>query len=91
MQARSLHLAGQTRTALDCLRESLCYAEPEGYTRKYLDEGPVMAELLQALAKTRIDRQQTDNIQRLLAAFADEPHRSLLPAQPDLVTELVER
>jgi LuxR family maltose regulon positive regulatory protein len=87
LQARSLHQAGQTRKALVILRESLSYAEPEGYTRKYLDEGPVMAELLQALAKTRLDSQQSACTQRLLAAFASEPRRPLPSAQPELDRE----
>jgi LuxR family maltose regulon positive regulatory protein len=60
-------LAGQARgdlpAALTSLRRALSLAEPEGYVRTFVDEGPAMAALLRAVARPG------NYAQRLLAAF----------------------
>jgi LuxR family maltose regulon positive regulatory protein len=58
IEALALHalvLDGQLERprALAALRASLALAEPEGYIRLYLDEGPAMAALLAALPTSR--------------------------------------
>ena len=40
------HALGDMQTALDFLSRALTLAEPEGYVRLFVDEGPPMAELL---------------------------------------------
>lgn len=44
---------GQTKAALLQLEKALQLAEPEGYIRSFIDEGPIMAELLAAYMKER--------------------------------------
>jgi LuxR family maltose regulon positive regulatory protein len=46
LQALSLEAAGQAFEALECLERALAAAEPEGFVRVFLDEGPPMARLL---------------------------------------------
>ena len=40
--------------ALAALEEALTLAEPEGYVRIFIDEGPPMASLLTAAATARV-------------------------------------
>ncbi|MEP7192821.1 MAG: LuxR C-terminal-related transcriptional regulator [Actinomycetota bacterium] len=69
-------LAHQARddipAALASLRRALTWAEPEGYVRVFLDEGPPMAALLRAVA--RVAQGESNGIaqnyvRRLLGAF----------------------
>ena len=46
LQALALHARGQNEDAVSTLAEALALAEPEGYVRTFVDEGPGMAELL---------------------------------------------
>ena len=46
LQALALHAKGQREEAASTLAEALALAEPEGYVRTFVDEGPEMAELL---------------------------------------------
>ena len=55
--------------ALAPMGRSLALAEPQGYLRTYLDEGPPMAHLLYLAAERGI---APDYVGRLLAAFAAE-------------------
>jgi LuxR family transcriptional regulator, maltose regulon positive regulatory protein len=57
---------GDITAALTSLRRALTLAEPEGYVRIFVDEGPQMASLLRALAK---DGDAGSYARRLLAAF----------------------
>jgi LuxR family transcriptional regulator, maltose regulon positive regulatory protein len=62
------------RAALVPLERALTLAEPEGYVRVFVDEGPRMAALLQAAAKRGI---APGYVQRLLThsgAATREPH-----------------
>ncbi len=51
LQALAHHAQGDIPRALDPLERALALAEPEGYVRIFLDEGPPMAELLREAAK----------------------------------------
>ncbi|ULO05931.1 hypothetical protein H1230_23170 [Paenibacillus sp. 19GGS1-52] len=51
LQSITLQRSGQTEAALHQLEKVLHLAEPEGYIRSFLDEGPVMAELLSVYGK----------------------------------------
>lgn len=48
LEALAADAAGDRPAALDLLTEALSVAEPEGYVRIFLDEGPAMVRLLEA-------------------------------------------
>jgi LuxR family maltose regulon positive regulatory protein len=58
--------AGDHRTALIVLEQALIKAEPEGYIRRFVDEGPEMARLLYAALERGV---MPNYAGRLLAAF----------------------
>jgi LuxR family maltose regulon positive regulatory protein len=75
-QALAQQLRGDTAKALTSLMAALDLAEPEGYVRTFLDEGPPMAALLAA-----VDRQESSAYaRRLLAALGATPDNQ--PAHP---------
>jgi LuxR family maltose regulon positive regulatory protein len=47
LQALTFEAQGDVDRALSALEQALCLAEPEGYIRTFVDEGPSMALLLQ--------------------------------------------
>ncbi|MGE5224830.1 MAG: BTAD domain-containing putative transcriptional regulator [Omnitrophica WOR_2 bacterium] len=68
LQAIALHGLGCHDEALQTLGKSLALAQPEGYVRIYLDEGPRMADLLQEgkLQGLWQDRSLSEYVDRLL-------------------------
>ena len=70
MQALAHEQRGDLPAALESLEAALRLAEPEGYVRTFVDEGPAMATLLEAVAD-RTDSPQY--VRRLLAAFTTTP------------------
>ncbi len=76
-------LAG-ARTALD---RAMALAEPEGYVRVFVDEGPPMVALLKMAAK---DRKATSYVRRLLEASTVSGSGEVLAAEP-LIEALSER
>ncbi|MGZ4453780.1 MAG: LuxR C-terminal-related transcriptional regulator [Nocardioides sp.] len=72
--------------ALASLELALTRAEPEGYVRLFLDEGPAMAALLRAAAEQGVAR---DHARRVLAG-GSTTDRSL-PRQPGLVDPMSSR
>jgi LuxR family maltose regulon positive regulatory protein len=85
-----LSLAHQARgdlaAALAPLSRALALAEPEGYVRVFVDEGPAMAALLEAVAKQRT---APGNVRHLLAAFGKAEGRA--PVRQVLSEPLSER
>ena len=69
LQALAHHAGGDTPAALLPLERALTLAEPEGYVRTFVDEGPPMSELLREAAGHGILRDYTG---RLLTAFEAE-------------------
>jgi LuxR family maltose regulon positive regulatory protein len=53
LQALTHHAAGEVPAGLAALERALTLAEPEGYVRTFLGEGPPMASLLRTCAKQR--------------------------------------
>jgi LuxR family maltose regulon positive regulatory protein len=53
MKSVTLQRLGQTEAALLQLETALHLAEPEGYIRSFVDEGPLMAEMLTAYLKAQ--------------------------------------
>ncbi len=92
LQALAYHAQGDLPAALLSLQHALALAEPEGYIRMFVDEGPPMAQLLLEAASRGI---MPDYTGKLLAAFEAEKRRSedkspLPPTQP-LIEPLSQR
>jgi len=69
LQALILQAQGASDQAQEVLGKSLALAQPEGFVRAFVDEGPPMALLLRQAALRGIG---SDYIDRLLVAFAGE-------------------
>jgi LuxR family maltose regulon positive regulatory protein len=69
LRAQLLSVQGNIDACLADLRQAVELAEPEGYTRVFLDEGPAIAALLRRLLKSdsRRNDRQVDFIRQLLA------------------------
>jgi LuxR family maltose regulon positive regulatory protein len=93
LQALARQALGETDAALRHLERALSLAEPEGFVRLFLDEGPPVVELLRQIA----GRSSPEGIyaRRLLAAFAGAPdvvvQSAHAPAHPPQVEPLSER
>ena len=73
--ALARQMQGDIPGALGPLERALALAEPEGYVRIFLDEGPPMADLLESVAK----RGATSNyVRQLLTAFGKAEDRPLV-------------
>lgn len=68
--AVAFYLQGETDLALQRLSRALALAEPEQFTRLFLDKGRPMAQLLSEAATRGL---QPEAVGRLLAAFDAEP------------------
>ncbi|MCB0084360.1 MAG: hypothetical protein KDE47_25645, partial [Caldilineaceae bacterium] len=74
LQAVALNAAGETEQALQCLGETLVLTEPHGFMRLWLDEGPIMAQLLGNLQLLGVVQgKSADYLDKLLRAFAAVP------------------
>jgi LuxR family maltose regulon positive regulatory protein len=90
LQARTLQaLAAPTPDeALNVLSAALTLAEPEGYTRTFVDTGPAMEQLLRRALSNGITPAYTS---KLLAAFGQVALPPSRPSAPSLVEPLSER
>ena len=86
LQALARQARGDIPAALAALQRALTLAEPEGYVRIFVDEGPPMASLLRAAAKQGI---APSYVRRLLAAVTETEHDS--PVKQALIDPLSER
>jgi LuxR family maltose regulon positive regulatory protein len=66
LQALARQAQGDTSSALSPLERALSLAEPQGYVRVFVSEGPPMARLLKEAASRQV---APDSARRLLAAF----------------------
>ena len=66
LQALALQAQGDVPAGLASLRRALALAEPEGYVRVFVDEGPAMATLLRA---STVQGRTPAYVRRLLAAL----------------------
>jgi LuxR family maltose regulon positive regulatory protein len=81
LQALAHQTGGDMRAALVPLARALTLAEPEGYVRVFVDEGPGMAALLQAAAKHGIAPGYAQGLLTHFGTAAGEPH-----ARQNLIT-----
>jgi LuxR family maltose regulon positive regulatory protein len=86
LQALAHQMRGDIPAALVPLERALRLAEPEGYVRILVDEGPPMAVLLEAAAERGI---APNYVRRLLTAFGKTEGRT--PAEQVLIEPLSER
>jgi LuxR family maltose regulon positive regulatory protein len=86
VQALARHARDDPAGALSSLARALALAEPEGYVRVFIDEGPPMLALLKLAAK---DRKAPSHVRRLLAAAVTIEGRT--PVEQPLVEPLSER
>jgi LuxR family maltose regulon positive regulatory protein len=88
LQALALDAQGERRRALDALKRALALAEPEGFFRIFVDEGPAMARLLYEAVARGVAPAYAG---RLLAAFPAAEHAAGdLPKTHDPEVERVE-
>jgi LuxR family maltose regulon positive regulatory protein len=73
LQATSYQMQEDIAAALVPLERALTLAEPEGYARIFVDEGPAMAVLLQVAAKRRT---APEYARQLLPAFGKAENRT---------------
>ena len=86
LQALALQAPGHIPAALTCLERALTLAEPEGYVRVFVDEGPPIASLLRAAEKQGMTR---NYVRRLLAGVSQT--RQDGPVRQALIDPLSER
>ena len=77
---------GDIPAAVASLRRAVTLAEPEGYVRVFVDEGPPVASLLRAVAK---EGTAPHHVRRLLAALSTADDGA--PAHQGLIEPLSER
>jgi LuxR family maltose regulon positive regulatory protein len=88
LQALVLQARGDADQAINTLEKALTLAEPEGFIRIFVDEGPPMVRLLYEAATRGI---APDYTSRLLAAFPmAEPEQTDQPKTKDSNFELIE-
>jgi LuxR family maltose regulon positive regulatory protein len=86
LQSLAHQRRGDIPAALTSLQRAVTLAEPEGYVRIFVDEGPPMASLLRAVAKQGIAR---NYVRRLLAAVSKTEDNT--PGKQGLIEPLSER
>lgn len=86
--ALAYHSSGDLEQAMKMLEHALTTAEPRGYFRIFVDEGPPMASLLYAAIQREI---HPEYVQRLLAAFpVNESEKVESTEQPAHPSEWIE-
>jgi LuxR family maltose regulon positive regulatory protein len=86
LRALAYQRHGDIPAALSCLERAVTLAEPEGYVRVFVDEGPPMASLLRVAAK----QQAAGNYVRQLLAAATQTEQNG-PVKQALIEPLSER
>ncbi len=88
LQAMTFHARGDTTRALGKLEHAFKLAEPEGFVRIFVDEGPPMAQLLYEALNRGI---APDYVRKLLEAFpSEEPEKADSSQTKAQKAELVE-
>ena len=86
LRALAHQALGDIPAALASLERAVTLAEPEGYVRVFVDEGPPMTSLLRAAARQGTTR---NYVRRLLAAVSETGHDR--PIKQALIEPLSER
>jgi LuxR family maltose regulon positive regulatory protein len=72
LQALTYQILQQETQALEALAEAIHLAEPQGYIRRFVDEGTPMAALLSKLQKQQHEAGPNPYLDTLLAAFPQQ-------------------
>jgi LuxR family maltose regulon positive regulatory protein len=91
LRALAFRALALTDQALDALQKSLKIAEPEGYVRVYLDEGPRIVGLLRRLARRGAKKQYCRRLLQALQEEASGPAGASQQHEQILVEPLSER
>jgi ATP-dependent transcriptional regulator len=83
LEALAYQMAGKEREALAALAVAVQLAEPEGYIRHFVDEGPQLATLLARYRELVHRQRSTTYLDTLLAAFS--PSATVVQASPTAV------
>ena len=75
LQAQAYQMRQQETQALNALSQALRLAEPEGYIRSFVDEGPEMAALLSRLRARQSKYGPTPYMDTVIATFSQESTR----------------
>ena len=86
LRAMALQALDETEQALQALNQALRLAEPGGFVRIFIDEGPAMTALLEIARQHGVALKQ---IQRLLRAFGTVEEQT--PSMESLIEPLTER
>jgi LuxR family maltose regulon positive regulatory protein len=76
LQALAHQMRHEETLALSALSEAVRLAEPEGYIRSFVDEGPPIAALLSRLREEQHNSRPTPYLDTLLAAFSQKSNIS---------------
>lgn len=76
LQALAYQMCGYEGQVLTALSVAVRLAEPEGYIRLFVDEGPSMAALLSRLREQHREQGPTPYLDTLIAAFPQQSKRS---------------
>ncbi len=79
LEALALQQHNEPDQAILRVQQALKLAQPEGYVRTFLDEGPPMAALLLKACQAEVDGTLIAYINRLLADFAEKAETSPTP------------
>ncbi len=89
LRAQLQSALGQKEAGMDDVCQALRLAEPEGFVRLFVDEGPEMAALLKRSLEGNVPREY---LKRLLMAFPPtKTGVESIPAGPELAEPLTER
>jgi len=87
LRALALRAKDEKSRAMAVMGRALALAEPEGYIRTFVDEGPAIAELLSGVLEAQQrerggsqDRIPTHYLRKLLAALERDDSSATLPA-----------
>ncbi|HEY4036670.1 MAG TPA: LuxR C-terminal-related transcriptional regulator [Ktedonobacteraceae bacterium] len=81
LQALAYQMSQEETKALNTLSEAVRLAEPEGYIRRFVDEGPPMEDLLYRLRKRDRKNGPTPYLDTLLAVFQQERMERVQPEE----------
>ena len=91
LQALARHVQGDTEAALASLERALALAEPEGYARVFLDEGPAMAQLLAEAAERGMMLNYAGKLSSAFAAWQRGSAAGAIPSAPPGMEPLSQR
>ncbi len=90
LQVLAYQMCSKEMQALDALSEAIRLAEPEGYTRSFVEEGAPMESLLRQLQKRYRKHGPTPYLDTVLAAFQQETTAHLQAGEPTKAQPLLE-